>query len=300
MFFLRSFLLFLGLTPSRLSVRLFLYLRALPFFASTASLNVDPNTFDNQAILLGSGSSINSKYCQDILVFEPRPYVVTLNTTLFSGIPYNLGLFEMTRLRKLRTLILQAFKYELHLCGALPDSHRICVNISSDSIDDHLFLSNGFFDCFSVGSALKLPLRKSKLNDLYVLFMMRLYLFTANIPFLPSLILVRCSAIRAILLLIKLGFHSITLVGFDGDSSYYFTDSRRYPELDLMRQLDVELQSDHILPINSKLHILHGRSNSSAFIHRTFDESLGYYNFPHLLELIAKNFDVSFTNLSKQ
>lgn len=254
-----------------------------------SSLNL--KRFSNKAFIYASGPSLSlflNKNPASLFVSDSLPPLrVALSTSVYSGIPFDLALFEGGALHDFKQMHNTLFAENLH--------HKF------DSLRPPVFCFTNFCDeacgeymqrCLKSGNyvlnqfPMVLPRSRFFLADvsLYISFLFAKLL--GRIGIVPQTLFLRSSLLRALILLDSLGFDDIYLVGFDGGSLYYYHDFETWPQLDLLRSTHDSVYSRHEIS-----YIANGKKvvkNLQSSIHSTQDPSLSHYTNDVLISLLSQ------------
>jgi len=288
-------LYYLGLNSAFDVCRPILRQRRCKLLSSRSQLQVNPSEYNGEAILIGSGQSVNHLLFGSGVDLFRKSYKLVLNTGVFSGLKYNLAMYEMAQTRQLRTHYLDMISHRDHKVGALDNSLVILTNVSAANFDDHIVINQEFFDYVAPHSAIHLPKSRSRRFDGLIRIMARGHFMLSSINILPPLLLLRCSAVRSLILLCELGFSVVHLVGFDGDTSYFYDDVDFWPSATRLRAMRKTLKSSSPLSEivgGNLVSFDNSRYVTSEGVHRTADPNLGQYTFRALAQIIADTFSV--------
>lgn len=202
----------------------------------------NPDYFERRAFLVGSGPSV-ATFAKELETNDQlrnlynNSFKVVLNTTVFSGLDFDLALVELFSTRFARTSFNQLFEMQLHNRGSANNSLLAFTNVTLDTLDD--YVSNDILDRVAVVPelAINLPVKSTKSSNLFLLALLRVHTALARLRLVPICLFARSSSVRAVGLLHAAGFKQITFVGFDGGTEYYYHNKNRWPELQVLRKL---------------------------------------------------------------
>lgn len=250
-------------------------------------LKLSPSDYSYRAVIYGSGPSLSFYRQASCFGSEKIPLRVSLNSSIYAGLPTDIAFFETPILKDFKILHCQMFGLSRHLPAFQDRPVRfLFTNFNKDADSDYLS------DC-SLHESFVLPqfnIILPRFRSTYVDFSLSLAFKVAHalakIGILPGCIFMRSSLIRALLVLSSLGFKKFFLVGFDGGSSYFYDDELKWPHLIHFKSTINSVYSKPTLSYvkNNKLVL---KKSHSASYHSTQDPSLSEYTNDCLIDLLA-------------
>jgi hypothetical protein len=261
----------------------------------------DPVEFQSTAVLFGSGESVNKyhsyfhrsdSYSESALkqVFDTS-YIVHLNTTVFSGIPCHLALFEVPANRYWRGVFNELFEEGCHLESLGPDSALVFTHCYLDKLDDYIRSDISPNTCLLPQMLIYPPAYEGRYGLMIFKLIFFFHSFVSRVSLLPRALWYRGSSVRAVWLLALAGYKVIYMVGFDGSTNFFYSDSSKWPKLGPLRALREYLSATQIEIMAA------GRKTSKkglgdSTLHPSVNPDLFKYTCPAIVELIARMFRV--------
>jgi hypothetical protein len=258
-------------------------------------LKVKASRYNDQALLIGSGPSL-TRFCalsSSIKSLYSNSFKLAINSSVFSTQCYDLCLFELTTNRRMRSSEISLFDQKLHLRGASHEAKFVFTHFNFDSIDDHIsrLLTPCTYLCPE--TTVYLPSKQSMQYDIALRNFLKLHMWLNRLSIAPLAISIRSSAVRALLILITLGFKDIAMVGFDGGTQYYFQDRHNWPELADYADVYESVMSNPLGYESLDGGIKYYKKSHRNGIHSTNNIDFGMYTQSVLIQDICKIFNVS-------
>lgn len=273
--------------------------RGIPQLSRPSSLCSNPLHYNKKATLLGSGPSVNKLLLRDELSQSLQSrhtgrFVTVLNMTVFSGIPYDACLFELTTTRSSRSSLLSLFNCGYHLPGAKPDSKFVFTHVCLDAIDDYLRNDIAVNVKLLPQAYVGFPGVINAPSTAALLLAAHAHVKLSRLGLSVPGLFIRASAVRAFLLLVAAGFDDILMIGFDGGISYYYDDEYLWPNLAELREL-----SSSIFNSNGKMKVMKDGfltyknvPKAGDMLNNTENPRHGEFTAPYLINMFADSFNI--------
>ena len=224
-------------------------------------------------------------------------FKLALNSSVFSTQSYDLCLFELTTNRMMRSSEISLFDQKLHLRGASQEAKFVFTHFNLDSIDDHISRLVAPSTYLCPETTVYLPPKRSIHYDIALRNYLRLHILLNRLSITPLAISIRSSAVRALLILISLGFKDIAMVGFDGGTDYYFQNRLAWPELSDFANVYESVMSHPLGYESLEGGVKYYKKSHRNGIHSTNNTEYGMYTQSVLIQDICETFNVSLTCL---
>jgi hypothetical protein len=280
--------------------------RHLQYLWNPARVVQNPAKFQSTAVLFGSGESIN-KYHSYFLqsdshsetelkrVFDTS-YIVHLNNTVFSGIPCHLALFEVPANRYMRGVLNELFEEGCHSESLGPDSALVFTHCNLDKLDDYIRPDVSPNTCLLPQMYIFPPTYEGRYGLAIFKLIFIFHSFVSKVGLLPRALWYRGSSVRAVWLLALAGYKVIYMVGFDGSTNYFYSDSSKWPRLGTLRAMREFLSATQIgIMAGGRKAFKKGLGDSTQ--HPSLNTDLSKYTCPTIVEFIAKLFKVKLVYL---
>ena len=275
--------------------------RHLQYLWNPERIVQDPAKFQSTAVLFGSGESINkhrtclirSDSCSETALKRvyDTSYIVHLNTTVFSDIPCHLALFEVPANRYWRGVFNELFEQGCHLDSLGPDSALVFTHCYLDKLDDYIRSDISSNTCLLPQMLIYPPAYEGRYGLVIFKLIFIFHSIVSKVSLLPRSLWYRGSSVRAVWLLALAGYKKIYMVGFDGSTNYFYSDSSKWPKLGPLRDLREYLSANQIdIMAGGKKASKKGLGDST--LHPSVNPDLFKYTCPSIVELIANMFKV--------
>lgn len=271
--------------------------RSVPLLRNVWQLGVSAKSYNYKSVIVGAGSSANcfaadtslrAKYLVD-------RYALFLNSYVFSGLPYDLCLFECPTARLYRSVFFDCFDAGHHLNSPKSSARIVLAGASLDSMDDYVSNHLGVPVFLLPQTSLSMPPKISRFAESQLSFLLQLHAVLHHAFIAPAGFAVRASLIRAIVLLALMGFREIELVGFDGGTGYFYDERSLWPGLERLREVQ-QASKDAPYIASIRKGVLRLDKNHSSRFHTTLDPSLGAYTLRELLPILSRALSIEFTS----
>jgi hypothetical protein len=275
--------------------------RYLQYLWNPARVVQDPAEFKSTAVLFGSGESIN-KYHSYFLQSDSHSetalkrvfnssYIVHLNTTVFSGIPCHLALFEVPANRYMRGVFNELFEEGCHSESLGPDSALVFTHCNLDKLDDYIRSDVSPNTCLLPQMYIFPPTYEGRYGLVIFKLIFIFHSFVSKVGLLPRALWYRGSSVRAVWLLALAGYKVIYMVGFDGSTNYFYSDASKWPRLGRLRAMR-EFYSATQIEIMAGGRKAFKKGFGDSTLHPSLNPDLSKYTCPTIVELIAKVFKI--------
>lgn len=255
-------------------------------------LRLSPDNYSRSVVIYGSGPSL-TRYAEtlseeSISPFGNTPLRVSLNSSVYAGLPSDIAFFETPIIEDFKVLHDHMFYMRHHLPAFQDRPAKILfTNYSNDSSSKYLS-SASLKGCFILPQfTISLPRLRSAWADVSLCFAFKLAFFLARLGIIPGTIFMRSSLIRALLVLNSIGFNNFLLVGFDGGSSYFYDDEKMWPQLSPVKSITDKVYSQSTISY-VKNGVLVQKKPHSKLNHSTQDPAISEYTNDQLVCLLRK------------